>query len=63
MKVPANTFGSPSGEPSITTRLMPQQKCEKSWTLPQADAPAKLVTKPSNASETPQPPPSPISRC
>jgi len=28
-------FGSPSGEPSITTtRPTPQQMCEKLWTLP-----------------------------
>jgi len=30
-------FGSPSGEPSITTtRPTPQQMCEKLWTLPAA---------------------------
>ena len=35
MNARAITFGSPSGEPSITTtRPMPQQMCEKSWTLP-----------------------------
>ena len=33
MNAPAKTFGSPSGEPS-TTRSMPQQMCEKLWTLP-----------------------------
>jgi hypothetical protein len=27
------SFGSPEGEPS-TTRSMPQQMCEKLWTLP-----------------------------
>ena len=34
MNAPAKTFGSPSGEPNITTSPRPQQKCEKSWTLP-----------------------------
>lgn len=34
MNVLAKLFGSPSGEPSITTRPMPPQKCEKPWTLP-----------------------------
>jgi len=34
MNVPTNIFGSPEGEPSITTRPMPHQKCEKVWTLP-----------------------------
>ena len=30
-------FGSPSGEPNTTTnRPMPQQMCEKLWTLPNA---------------------------
>jgi len=33
MNAPTKTFGSPSGKPS-TTRLMPQQMCEKLWTLP-----------------------------
>ena len=35
MNAPAKTFGSPSGEPSIT-RSMLQQMCEKLWTLPSA---------------------------
>ncbi len=35
MNARAKTFGSPSGEPS-TTRPMPQQMCEKVWTLPLA---------------------------
>jgi hypothetical protein len=31
------TFGSPEGEPSITTtRPMTQEMCERSWTLPRA---------------------------
>jgi hypothetical protein len=34
MNAPAQTLGSPSGEPSTTTRPMPQQKCEKLWALP-----------------------------
>jgi putative transposase len=31
-------FRLPLGEPSITTRLMLQQKCEKSWTLPLSES-------------------------
>ena len=35
MSARETTFGSPSGEPSITTtRPMTQEMCEKSWTLP-----------------------------
>ena len=34
MTAPATISGSPSGEPSTTTRPMPQQMCEKLWTLP-----------------------------
>ena len=34
MNACAKTFASPSGEPS-TTRPMPQQMCEKIWTLPE----------------------------
>ena len=42
MTVRANTFGSPSGEPSITiTRPMPHKMCEKSWTLPPPGASAR----------------------
>ena len=38
MTARTKTFGSPSGEPNITTRPMPQQMCEKLWTLPLAAA-------------------------
>jgi len=34
MNARAKTFGSPSGEPSTTTRPMLKQMCEKLWTLP-----------------------------
>ncbi len=35
MNARETNFGSPSGEPSTkTTRPMPQQMCEKLWTLP-----------------------------
>ena len=38
MNARAKTFGSPEEEPSTTTRLMPQQMCEKLWTLPKRGA-------------------------
>lgn len=34
MSTRGTTFGSPSGEPSTTTRPMSQQMCERLWTLP-----------------------------
>jgi len=37
MNARANHFGSLSGEPNTkTTRPVPQQMCEKLWTLPNA---------------------------
>jgi hypothetical protein len=44
MNTPAKTFGSPSGEPS-TTRPMPQQMCEKLWTLPLASGAHATLNK------------------
>lgn len=43
MNAGANNIGSPSGKPiTTTTRTMPQQMCEKLWTLPSKLGPTAL---------------------
>jgi hypothetical protein len=42
MNAPAPIFGSPEGEPNVTTnRPTIQQMCEKVWTLPRPASPIR----------------------
>ena len=54
MNARETNFGSPEGEPSITTtRPMTQQMCEKLWTLP-AETPRPTLS--SSPAQRPRPP-------